>query len=356
MTMEATAKAIPRASAMPRTVTVAIVLALVMTTGGLVIYKAASALKVLAGAHADHALRAKARWIDVADTPAATRALLDSLNYLAWVGIALAFGIVIAATVRAFVPGRWLERAIRANGVRGQLVAALVGAPLMLCSCCVAPVFEGVYARTRRLGPSLGIMLAAPALNPAVIAATFFVFPISVASLRLGGAVLLVLVAALVLARANRDPRPAEACPLEVDAPSLGTLARAFVGSLASVARRSLPAILIGVAISMAIAGWIPLDAVARDAGHAVVIVVAVALVAVPLALPTFGEIPLALALLAAGAPAGAAAALLVAGPTVNLPSLLSLARATSWRVAAGTAGAVFTVAVAVGLAVLAIE
>jgi uncharacterized membrane protein YraQ (UPF0718 family) len=85
------------------------------------------------------------------------------------------------------------------------------------------------------------------------------------------------------------------------------------------------------------------------------VTIVLVALVGVPLALPTFGEIPLALLLLAAGAPTGAAAALLIAGPSVNLPSLLSLGKATSWRVALATAATVFGTAVAVGLVAQAI-
>jgi len=50
-------------------------------------------------------------------------------------------------------------------------------------------------------------------------------------------------------------------------------------------------------------------------------------------ALPTFIEIPIALSLFAAGAP-GAAVAALVAGPVVNIPSLVVLAREVSWRVA----------------------
>src|SRR5439155_22784006 len=36
-----------------------------------------------------------------------------------------------------------------------------------LCACCVAPLFDGVYARTRRLDLALALMFAAPELNPA---------------------------------------------------------------------------------------------------------------------------------------------------------------------------------------------
>jgi len=221
----------------------------------------------------------------------------------------------------------------------------------MLCSCCIAPVFETLYARTRRLGPSLAVMLAAPALNPAVLAATFLIFPPAIGWLRLCGALALVLFASVALARVAHEPRASESCALDAPSPSLRDLPRAFVASLGVVARRTLPAIVIGIVVAMAFAGWVPLDRLAGTS--AVLAVVAVAAIAVPLALPTFGEIPLALALIAAGAPLGAAAALLVAGPTVNLPSLFALARATSWRVAAATAGAVFAVAVAVGVLAL---
>jgi uncharacterized membrane protein YraQ (UPF0718 family) len=78
--------------------------------------------------------------------------------------------------------------------------------------------------------------------------------------------------------------------------------------------------------------------------------IVVVAAIAVPLALPTFFEIPLALILLGSGAPAGAAVALLIAGPSVNLPSLLTITRSTNWKVAVLVAASVWILAVAGGV------
>jgi uncharacterized membrane protein YraQ (UPF0718 family) len=80
--------------------------------------------------------------------------------------------------------------------------------------------------------------------------------------------------------------------------------------------------------------------------------VLVVAAVSVPLALPTFFEIPLALILLASGAPLGAAVALLIAGPSVNLPSLFTIMRSTNWRVAAVVAVSIWTLAVGAGILV----
>jgi len=86
------------------------------------------------------------------------------------------------------------------------------------------------------------------------------------------------------------------------------------------------------------------------DPGAKFAAVTIVAAVAVVIALPTFFEIPLALLLVQAGAPLGAVAALLFAGPAVNLPSLFTLARAGSPRVALALGIAVFVVAVAGGM------
>src|SRR2546425_11169007 len=75
-----------------------------------------------------------------------------------------------------------------------------------------------------------------------------------------------------------------------------------------------------------------------------------VAAVAVPLALPTFFEIPLALILLGSGLPGGAAVALLIAGPSVNLPSLFTITRSTNWKVAAVVAASIWALAVTSGI------
>ncbi|MBV9945417.1 MAG: hypothetical protein JOZ69_01045, partial [Myxococcales bacterium] len=67
-------------------------------------------------------------------------------------------------------------------------------------------------------------------------------------------------------------------------------------------------------------------------------------------ALPTFFEIPIALVMLQMGASPGAALAVLVAGPVVNLPSLFVLGRETSPRVALALAAGVWAIATASGL------
>jgi uncharacterized membrane protein YraQ (UPF0718 family) len=79
------------------------------------------------------------------------------------------------------IPRDWFALALSGPGLRSTFSGAAAGVPLMLCSCCAPPVFEGMYGRTRRLGASLALMLAAPGLNPTALALTFILFPVPVA-------------------------------------------------------------------------------------------------------------------------------------------------------------------------------
>ena len=99
----------------------------------------------------------------------------------------------------------------------------------------------------------------------------------------------------------------------------------------------------------MIIANRLPIQTLASG-GPKVLVLLVVATGALLLTMPSFFEIPLALSLLAVGAPAGAAVAVLIAGPAINLASLLVIARHSNWKVAALTAAAVWVTAVAGGL------
>jgi hypothetical protein len=288
--------------------------------------------------------------VNVLPIPGSTQVnvVARSINYFALIWPALLFGILISGAVRVLDPPRWFGQAGGGGRIRSQLLGGLAGAPLMLCSCCAAPVFSGVYERSSRLGPSLAVMLAAPSLNPAALILTFMLFDHRIAFARLAMAGIAVFFAGILIERFV--PLAPVDCSTIVEE-NKRTLLTTFVRSCLQVAVRTVPFIVVGVLVSMAIAMWLPVGALASTGGQVVAIIL-VALIAVPLAMPTFFEIPLALILLSAGAPAGAAVALLIAGPAVNLPSLFTIARATNWKVAGGVALSIFLLAIAGGLLV----
>ncbi len=315
-------------------------------------YKASASFAAYAKARASGTMAPKTPLFHSAELPAALRPFADAANYLSWVLIALAFGLVLGAAVKSLLPKSVLMRSVGAGGLRAQLAAAAIGAPLMLCSCCSAPVFEGVYQRSRRLGPALAMMIASPALNPAALALTFLLFPRRIAFARLLGALALVLVAGAIAERSAPSSRTAAAdCALDRPDGDVRAVMRDFLSALREAFLRTLPTILVGVLLSALIAGLVPLRSLSGVPGGAAIALAVAAAVAVPIAMPTFAEIPIGLALLAAGAPQAAVIAVLIAGPAINLPSLLTVGRTVSPKVALGTGFAVFAVACLSGIA-----
>jgi uncharacterized membrane protein YraQ (UPF0718 family) len=328
MTVTAVSDRHARAARWGSTITIALVLALVG-------YKAVGATARLSGGALPHPLvggPVRATWL-----------------YLRTIWPALAFGVLIAAALRTLVPPSVLHRLFVRGALRSQLTAAAAATPLMLCSCCAAPLYVGVLERTRRAGPALALLLGAPSLNLAAIALTFLLFGSRVGLARVSMALLAVVAGTAVIARVVGDSDPDAAAIPSTAINDERVSLRAFLGSIGYVMLRTVPLIVVGALVSATIAGRITPSSLRTDHGPFFAII-AGATIAVPLALPTFFELPLALALLGAGLPAGVAAAVLFSGPAVNLPSLLTVARASSWRVAAGVALAVWLIAVAGGI------
>src|SRR3989454_3200207 len=152
---------------------------------GLIVYKTRTSLAVLSTVWRTGVIAARPEVVALGYPAAAVNVVDRSLNYFLVIWPALAFGILISAAVRAYVPPDVWKRVLAVRGTATQLRAGLAGAPLMLCSCCVAPIFGAVYESSARLAPALTLMLASPALNPAALVLTFMLFGPGIGMMRL---------------------------------------------------------------------------------------------------------------------------------------------------------------------------
>jgi len=319
---------------------------LLVIVGGLFVYKSTAALGVIEKVRSTRAFQPRLNVLPMPGSTVQLGLFARSINYFSVILPALFFGILISGAVRVLDAPQWFSRSLERGGTRSQLAAGLAGAPLMLCSCCVAPVFSGMYERSLRLAPSLTLMLAAPALNPVALLLTFILFDYRIATTRLISAACAVFFTGALIEKIIAV-KPID-CVM-TDQEHIRPLWLRFLRSCAKVAIRTIPLIILGVVVSMAIALWLPVGALASSGGQ-LVATIAVALIAVPLAMPTFFEIPLALLLLSAGAPPSTAVALMIAGPAINLPSLFTIARSTNWKVAGAVALSIFILAVLGGV------
>lgn len=308
---------------------------------GLMAYKGSGAAAALRATAAANSIPAAGNVALVLSGPRAPlfEAFSHTASYLLIIGPALLFAILISGAVRAGTSPDWFVRAWRRGPIHQQVLAGVAGAPLMLCSCCVAPLFSAIYDRSRRGGPSLALALAAPSLNPAALALTFMLFQPRIAIVRVALAVIAVFGAAPLVARLA-EPVRAPVRGAVCDAESARCGRAGFVRSWVYVAIRVVPLIVAGAATAMWLVQRIPIAMLASGEGKIAATALTSALV-VPMVLPTFFEIPLAWTLMNMGAPASVVTVVLFAGPAINLSSLFTIWREVSWKFACLTAVAI---------------
>ena len=139
-------------SSFARRMAVALLVALMV---GLIAYKIGSALRVVQTARLTGVLNLHPYLASQRGPVTLVAIWMKSLAYLRIIWPALVFGILIAAGAHIAIPPDWIALNFNRSKAYSTFAGAAAGVPLMLCSCCVAPVFEGVYARTRRLDTSI---------------------------------------------------------------------------------------------------------------------------------------------------------------------------------------------------------
>jgi uncharacterized membrane protein YraQ (UPF0718 family) len=222
--------------------TVVSILLLVGLIAGLIGYKTQGGLKRISKLQATGSLGLHPEVLRRPPGPELIATGAQTLAYLKIVWPALAFGVLISAAVHATISPRRLATLFGQGQMKPQLAAAAAGAPLMLCSCCVAPMFPAMYRQSQRLGPSLAFTLAAPSLNPATLAFTFMMFPLAVAGTRLIMALFLVVVLSALVARVA-GPVPVRTAAVDEFAEtedSMRDIIRRYFRSLAHITVRYL--------------------------------------------------------------------------------------------------------------------
>lgn len=89
----------------------------------------------------------------------------------------LVLGVLISGTIAAFVPGRVLTRVLPRRPAVAVGVAGLAGVALPGCECASVPVARRLMGQGVAPAAALTFLLAAPAVNPVVLAATAVAFP-----------------------------------------------------------------------------------------------------------------------------------------------------------------------------------
>lgn len=274
-------------------------------------------------------------------------------SYFDGIWIALLVALVVAAAAEALVSRRWLVRQMSRGPrfLRGAAAGGVVSLPSMMCTCCSAPIT--VSMRNQGVPPSsaLAYWVGNPCLNPAVLVFLAAVLPWEWVAVRIACGLLLVLVVASLAGRLDhRQVVPATWTPSDVEEEPFSWLGagKHFAHSFLRLFRTLIPEYLVVVFLVGGLRGWLfPLSHGVETWGILALVVFAVA--GALFVIPTAGEIPIILGLLAAGMATGPVGALVVTLPALSLPSMAMVSRAFSWRTLGVTLFAVVVLGVAAG-------
>lgn len=271
-----------------------------------------------------------------------------TLVYFTAVWKALLVALLVAAAIDALVPRDWLLRLMNRRSHTAQaLVGAALSTPSMMCTCCAAPVAAGLRDTGVRRSAALAYWMGNPLLNPAVLIFLVLVLPWQYVAVRIVFALLIAvgasaLIGRWVTGRAEVVPEP------EPSPPRMSSLPTRYLRSLARFTLILVPKHLALVFLIGLISPWLTgVYGLEAQLGAGAILLAAV--VGTLLVIPTGGEIPIVLALLAAGVGAGVTGALLVALPALSVPSMVMVGKSMGWRTTAAMGAAVAVAAVLAG-------
>ena len=244
----------------------------------------------------------------------------------------LLLGFTLAGLMHAFVPRAMYSRYLSGNNFRSVLAAAILGIPLPLCSCGVIPTAMSLRKDGASKGATISFLIATPQTGVDSIIATYSLMGLPFALLRPFVALVTALFGGTLancIDKNDDDVAVANqgCCAKEEKATfaqKIRTAARyAYIEMMQDIGRW----LVLGLVVAGVITVFVPDSFFSLFADRPFATMLMVLLFAIPMYLCATGSIPIAVALMLKGLSPGTALVLLMAGPAVNVASLLVIGK-----------------------------
>lgn len=250
----------------------------------------------------------------------------------------LLLGLVAAGLIKAWLPDSLLTRWLGGTGLWPVTRAALIGAPLPLCSCGVLPAALGLHRGGASRSSTISFLIATPETGVDSIALSYALLGPVMAVVRPIAAILSAIIAGLLTALVPEARLASPAIPVttecnggaccsnQLESTPVGqSFMRTTLNGLRYAASDILDDIVLWLAIGIVLAGavatWVPPQTLATW-GSGLPAMLLMLVVGVPMYICATASTPLAAALLLAGLSPGTVLVFLLAGPATNLATL----------------------------------
>lgn len=247
----------------------------------------------------------------------------------------LLLGFLFAGILHVAIPKKFYHNYLSDNSFKSVLYASLFGIPLPLCSCGVIPTAMSLRREGASKGATTSFLTSTPQTGIDSILATYSVFGLPFAIIRPIAALVTALFSGLLVTKYDHDDtttiEPDTASHHHSDIPSnkvFAALKYGFYDMLQDIGGHLCIGLLIAGIITIAI----PDQFLLQFSQYPLLQMFAVMLIATPMYVCATGSIPIAAALMLKGLNPGAALVFLMAGPAVNMASLLVIRKVMGKR------------------------
>ena len=255
----------------------------------------------------------------------------------------LVLGMLIAGLIKAWIPMEWVQRHLGGKGIGSIFKAALLGAPLPLCSCSVIPVTLEVRRRGASPAATVSFLVSTPETGADSISVSYALLGPFMAVIRplaaLSGAVTAGLMA-MMTADVERKVEPAATSSCSSGSSCCGKsscsssdkpvsesetfLSKTLQGvryGFTDVWNDMVLWLLVGLAFAAAVNAFLPSQFL-QQWGSGPLAMIVMMLVGVPMYICATASTPIAAGLLMAGVSPGTVLVFLLAGPATNMATL----------------------------------
>lgn len=256
----------------------------------------------------------------------------DVIKIMVLLGILI---FVISYIQSYFPPERTKKILSRYNGIKANIISALLGTVTPFCSCSSIPIFMGFTSAGLPVGVTFSFLISSPMVDLGSLVLLMSIFGPKVAIVYVVLGLVIAVCGGTMISKLKMENEIEEfvrkAKQIDMPENELHFKERASYAwaQVTSTAKKVFPYVIVGVAIGAVIHNWIPEKFIVQLLGERNPFgVVLATLAGVPMYADIFGTIPIAESLLAKGAQLGVVLSFMMAVTTLSLPSMIMLRKA----------------------------
>ncbi|WP_273326922.1 permease [Vallitalea guaymasensis] len=247
--------------------------------------------------------------------------------------ILLSIMIFLISYIRSYFPPEKTKRILaKFSGIKGNIMASLLGIVTPFCSCSSVPIFIGFVEAGVPLGLTFSFLITSPIVNEAAFIILLGLFGWKLAVVYVITGVIVGVLGGLIIGKMKMEKQVEEYVyntkVADIDPKELTINERVSFATqnVKDIVKRIWLFLIIGIGIGAAIHGWVPEDFLASYAGENNPFAVLIAVVCgIPLYSNAMGTIPIAQALIGKGVGIGTALSFMMAVTALSAPELVLL-------------------------------